>query len=97
MVVAVRDALPGQHGCISSYNLGEPQRAMFQYFAGIVTHREPDPAAADATTCNLLLVQGSRSSIYVPNDSWEPIWFGARPGDDKELYRLYRRKATTRS
>jgi hypothetical protein len=80
---------------VSSYNLGEPQRAMLEYFAGIVTRRENQPARQ--RDCDVLLVQGSRSGIYVPDENWEAIWFGARPGDDKELYRLYRRKPAKRS
>jgi 4-amino-4-deoxy-L-arabinose transferase-like glycosyltransferase len=95
MVLSIRDALPAKYRCVSSYNLGEPQRAMLEYFVGIVTRRENEPARQ--RDCDVLLVQGSRSGIYVPDENWEAIWFGARPGDDKELYRLYRRKPVKRS
>ena len=63
---------------------------MLEYFAGIVTYRETEPTRK--RDCDLLLVQGFRNSIHVPDQRWEVIWHGARPGDDKELYRLYRRK-----
>jgi len=95
MMFSIRDALPANYRCMSSYNLGEPQRAMLEYFAGIVTYRETEPARK--RDCDVLLVQGSRSAIYTPDQRWKPIWYGARPGDDKELYRLYQRKQPGRS
>jgi hypothetical protein len=36
--------LPRGYSCISSHSLGEPQRALFEYFAGIVTYREEVPS-----------------------------------------------------
>jgi 4-amino-4-deoxy-L-arabinose transferase-like glycosyltransferase len=89
MTLAIRDSLPAHYRCISSYNLGEPQRAMLEYFAGIVTYR--DSEAERKRDCDVLLVQGSRKSIRTADQSWELIWHGARPGDDNELYRLYRK------
>ena len=95
MVLSIREALPANYRCISSYNLGEPQRAMLQYFAGIVTYRETEPArkrrlrhAAGArlhARRHTLTSDGSRSG------------HGARPSDDKELYRLYQRRQPSRS
>ena len=91
MVLAIRDSLPAHYRCISSYNLAEPQRAMLEYFASIVTFRESEPERK--RDCDLLLVQGSRKMIRSPDQSWELIWHGARPGDDYELYRLYRKRS----
>ncbi len=42
-------------GCVASRNLGEPQRALFHYFAGLVTEREETHARR--AECPLLLVQ----------------------------------------
>ena len=92
MMLAIREALPAHYLCLSSYNLGEPQRAMLQYFAGIVSYRETEPGRK--RDCDTLLVQGLRKSIYTPDQRWEMIWHGARPGDDNELYRLYRKRPT---
>jgi 4-amino-4-deoxy-L-arabinose transferase-like glycosyltransferase len=89
MVMSIARELPPEHGCISSYNLGEPQRAMLHYFAGIRTYRESVPGRE--RDCELLLVQGARANIYVPGPEWMQIWEGARRGDRRELYRLYRR------
>ena len=75
--------------CVASLHLGEPQRALLDYFGGIDTVRlelEPD------VSCSALLVQGSRDSQpTAPATGWTLVWEGARPGDGRELYRLYRR------
>jgi 4-amino-4-deoxy-L-arabinose transferase-like glycosyltransferase len=92
MTLAIQAALPKKYDCISSYNLGEPQRALLQYFAGIVTYRETEPSRK--RECHVLLVQGFRNYILMPNPDahWRKIWEGARPGDEKELFQLYERK-----
>lgn len=90
MIAELRAQLPLEYRCMTSHNLGEPQRAMLDYFAGIWTYRD-DQARSNAHPCDILLVQGSTSQIYQPDDQWERIWEGSRPGDRKELYRLYRR------
>jgi 4-amino-4-deoxy-L-arabinose transferase-like glycosyltransferase len=89
MVVSMAHALPSEYRCISARNLGDPQRAMLEYFAGIVTYRDEIPGRQ--RQCDLLLVQGSRTSIHQPGPSWTKIWEGSRLGDDKELFQLYRR------
>jgi hypothetical protein len=93
--VDIKKALPKHYDCVSSRDMGDPQRASLHYFAGIVTYRETEPARK--RDCDMLLVQGSRSAIYTPDQRWKPIWYGARPGDDKELYRLYQRRQPSRS
>jgi len=91
MMLAIRDAMPSSYRCVWSHNLGESQRALLQYFAGIVTYREAE--AGRKRDCDVLLVQGLRRSVYAPAQG-ELIWQGARPGDNNELYRLYRKNPT---
>jgi len=76
-------------GCVASLHLGEPQRGMLVYFAQLKTVRlELVPDAP----CQTLLVQGYRATgASAPSSDWTPVWEGARPGDQKEFYRLYRR------
>jgi hypothetical protein len=62
---------------------------MFEYFAGIVTYR--DEVSSRQRDCDILLVQGMRTGIYQPGSPWEQLWEGTRPGDKRELFRLYRR------
>ena len=85
--------LPAQYRCVSSRNLGESQRAMLHYFAGIVTHREEN--AARRRNCDLLLTQGTAKEEFA-QPGWRKIWEGARPGDKVERYRLYRKLSGTR-
>ena len=87
--VALQQALPKQYDCVSSRDLGESQRAMLHYFAGVVTHREEISARRRA--CDLLLVQGHPLVDSPPRGAWKKIWEGGRPGDKDERYRLYRR------
>jgi 4-amino-4-deoxy-L-arabinose transferase-like glycosyltransferase len=90
MIRSMQAALPSTYSCVSSRGVGEPQRAMLHYFAGIVTFREEVPARR--RDCDLLLVQGTQQEER-PAGSWVKIWEGTRPGDKVERYRLYRRGA----
>lgn len=75
--------------CVASRNLGEPQRALFEYFIGLTTVRdEIEPG----NRCKALLVQLGRAEADTPPDSaWEKVWEGHRRGDDTERFLLYRR------
>ncbi|MGE5526668.1 MAG: ArnT family glycosyltransferase [Rhodospirillaceae bacterium] len=89
MIASLEAALPRHYRCIASANVGEPQRAMLQYFADIETRRvgyRPDAAA-----CDLMLVQGRPGAEERPPGPWRRIWEGNRPGDKAERYRLYQR------
>jgi hypothetical protein len=91
MIRSLESALPSTYRCVSSRELGEPQRAMLHYFAGIVTFR--DETAERRRDCDLLLVQGTPQDERAPGGSWIKVWEGNRPGDKAERYRLYRRVA----
>jgi 4-amino-4-deoxy-L-arabinose transferase-like glycosyltransferase len=88
MIADMQKTLPAKYTCISSLNLGEPQRAMLQYFAGIITWRVDVPGRK-RNDCDLTLVQGAADEEHVPLGPWKKIWEGARPGDKVERYRLY--------
>ena len=90
MILEIQKVLPARYDCLASRGLGEPQRALLDYFIGVRTERvEVKPAA----TCSLLLDQGSRSddSPQGPDGNWRIIWEGNRPGDNSERFRLYQR------
>ncbi len=89
MIASLQQALPPKHHCISSRTLGEGQRAMLEYFGGIITFRMEIPDRNK--NCDLLLTQDDGRSQGIPEGSWEKIWEGNRPGDKDERYRLYRR------
>ncbi len=86
MIMSMLEFVP-DNGCIASRNLGEPQRALLHYFGRIKTLRDETGAGA---ACGALIVQGWRASGAPAHDrSWTLVWEGARPGDQKELYRMY--------
>jgi 4-amino-4-deoxy-L-arabinose transferase-like glycosyltransferase len=77
------------YNCLAGRNLGEPQRALFEYFLNVVTVRDDSVAS---NRCNALLVQTSRDESDTPPDSaWEKVWEGRRHGDDSERFLLFRR------
>ena len=90
MIADMGRAMPAQYQCFASRDLGESQRAMLHYFAGIRTKRvEINPKAF---ACDLLLTQGRPLDELVMAPGWQKIWEGHRPGDKDERYRLYRRQ-----
>jgi 4-amino-4-deoxy-L-arabinose transferase-like glycosyltransferase len=75
--------------CVAGRDLGEPQRALLEYFANIVTVRDDLP---QANRCEALLVQvGGNDSADPPDSAWEKVWEGRRHGDDTERFVLFRR------
>src|SRR5262249_26022192 len=82
MIVSLLESLP-KVNCVASRNLGEPQRALLQYFGRLRTMREevvPDPP------CDALLVQGPRSNeAQAHGHGWVAVWEGRRGGDHGEL------------
>ncbi len=88
-VESVAARLPSA-GCVASRNLGDPQRALFDYFAGIRTVREEVQPVHD---CAALLVQYGRLATDPPAPAgWTAAWSAARRGDDTERFVLYVKK-----
>jgi 4-amino-4-deoxy-L-arabinose transferase-like glycosyltransferase len=91
MAQAMASHLPAQ-GCVASRNLGEPQRALFRYFAGLVTVREE---TTPTHGCATVLVQYGRvESAPAAPEGWRIAWEGQRRGDDTERFVLYTRNAS---
>jgi 4-amino-4-deoxy-L-arabinose transferase-like glycosyltransferase len=79
-------------GCVASHNLGEPQRALFEYFIGLTTVRDE---SVPGHACKVLLLQvGREDSDSPPDSAWVKIWEGRRRGDDTERFILFRRADT---
>jgi hypothetical protein len=89
VVAKLEAALPVNAGCIYSQGLGEPQRAMLDYFGNITTVRLE--REGDKPQCDLLITQDAWAQPQVLGAPWELLWEGRRPGDKQERYRLYRR------
>ena len=82
--------LPAHHGCIANMGLGESERAMLQYYAGVITLPTTNPQAGG---CRLLVVEKRRHQSEVPQvrSSEKQLWNGHRDGDNQELFWLYSR------
>jgi hypothetical protein len=74
--------------CVASAGLGEPQRAMLHYMAGIKTAR----LEVGGAPCEYLLLQVSKedAAARLPTGSWSLVWQGSRPGELREKFLLYR-------
>ncbi len=91
MILELQKAIPAKYDCVASRGLGEPQRALLDYFIGLRTERVE---AKPGTACSLLLDQTTRSDEAPgpPEEGrWRVLWEGNRPGDNSELFRLYQR------
>lgn len=84
---SLRKHIPPRAGCLESQGLGEPQRAVFDYHAGIVTQRLERHGR---TRCSLRLVQFREGEPERLEPGWKLLWEGRRPRD-RERYRLYQR------
>jgi 4-amino-4-deoxy-L-arabinose transferase-like glycosyltransferase len=88
-------ALPASYRCIAADEVGEAQRALVHYYAGIRLRRlATDPRAE---SCDLLLSQGAPLLERPLPPDWTLIWEGHRPGDKDERLRLYRLNAPRKS
>jgi 4-amino-4-deoxy-L-arabinose transferase-like glycosyltransferase len=81
-------ALPTGFRCIARLNVGDPQRALLDYFGNVRTIRLDFPASDN---CGVLLVQAHPLRIPSPAAGWTELWRGSRPGDRNELFILYQR------
>jgi 4-amino-4-deoxy-L-arabinose transferase-like glycosyltransferase len=96
--IPLREYLPPNCGTIASLNLGEPQRGLLHYLAGLRTRRiEVDDSAWDKY--DLLLVQGDYTSGYMmqppSRGAWDLRFEGRRGG--RESFRLYQRRQPAHS
>jgi 4-amino-4-deoxy-L-arabinose transferase-like glycosyltransferase len=78
------------NGCVSSVGVGESERAMLEYFLGIVTERVEN---TPNTRCPQLLLQTDKLyAMATPGSNWALAWSGHRNGDNRELLELFIRK-----
>lgn len=85
---SLKTAMPAA-SCITNEGLGEPQRALLEYYAGVRTLRQGHP---QATQCELLLIQENISEPkQIDPATWRMIWEGGRRGGDTQRLRLFQR------
>jgi 4-amino-4-deoxy-L-arabinose transferase-like glycosyltransferase len=88
VALSMQKALPANVRCIESRDLGEAQRAAFDYHAEVLTVRLE---RRDTAGCPMLLVQATPDIGEGVGPGWVLVWEGNRPRDH-ERYRLYRRR-----
>lgn len=86
---AVASAMPANHHCLAERGLSDGQRASLAYFSNI------EPASLSShvgSSCDWLLVFGkSAPDLLAPDDKWQIVWEGYRPGNRREKFRLFKR------
>jgi len=85
---SLKKHIPVGTRCVESRGLGEPQRAVFDYHAGVVTQRLE---FRTGSRCPLLLVQSRQGEPDGVGPGWRLLWEGSRPRD-RERFRLYQRR-----
>lgn len=88
------EQLPSDFRCVAHRNVGDAQRALFDYFVNL---RLVPAGHPEAQRCAVLLVQATAGRVPDPGPEWLSAWQGARPGDRNETFTLYRRAAAARS
>ncbi len=86
---SLNKALPKNHTCINSLEVGESQFLLLKYYTDI----ELQPFETTQTLdCNLYLIQDERGAAKMqPGDEWKVIWQGKRAADRRESFRLFER------
>jgi 4-amino-4-deoxy-L-arabinose transferase-like glycosyltransferase len=88
VVAAIDSQIAPDANCISQSGVADAQRASLYYFASM----KLQPAGSEAgATCDWLITQGTRDRAPALDGQWKLVWEGARPGDNSERLRLFRR------
>lgn len=88
MMISLGKAIPPGTQDIAGISVWESPRAMLDYYVGVKIRRfEPK----DRNQYDLLLVKDNPGGEEQVDVGWRKIWEGARPGDTKEVFRLYSR------
>ncbi len=95
MITSLKMRIPDQHACVAGLGVGESERAMIEYFGGIVIQRLE---VHSNSGCDLLLHAGSPQWLKssTPGPAWSKLWEGHRDGDERVWFVLYRRDAGSR-
>ncbi|VVE03763.1 UDP phosphate-alpha-4-amino-4-deoxy-L-arabinose arabinosyl transferase [Pandoraea pneumonica] len=72
--------------CVGSFNVGESERAMLDYFVSIRPVQLP--SLNEATQCRVLLVLDKAAARIDAPAGWREVWQGGRAGDTNERFRL---------
>ncbi len=86
---SLKRSLPEEYSCIASRGLGESERAMLEYYAGLRTRRIE---ASGPGKCDLLLEQRAGRAAPAISGAWREIWEFRHPSErPKDIFTLYRK------
>ena len=92
MYLSMRSSAAYRATCVSSFGLGESERAMLDYVLNVKTKRIEVTSHSD---CPMLLVQGiTHETSPQFGSKWHRVWVGSRPGDSREKFELFARNPT---
>ena len=84
-----KNALPTKYACITSNRLGDAQRDLLHYYAGVKTQAFE---TEQNLNCDLYLIQDEKGRDKIePGSDWVQIWGGKRISDRRESFRLFQR------
>jgi 4-amino-4-deoxy-L-arabinose transferase-like glycosyltransferase len=87
---SLKKSMPPEYSCIESRGLGESERAMLEYFAGLQTRRIE---ALGPGNCDLMLEQRGGKAPESPSvPAWQKIWEFKHPSiRPKDIFTLYKK------
>jgi 4-amino-4-deoxy-L-arabinose transferase-like glycosyltransferase len=91
----VMAAIPANTACVASHGLGESERGMLQYYAGLKTQRIE---IHNDSQCGLVLAQSVHAipPLWWMERGWKTVWEGSRPGEKREHFWLLARPAASK-
>lgn len=75
------------NACVGSFNVGESERAMLDYFIDVRPVQLPD--LTQASRCGVLLLLDKAAARIPAPPGWREIWQGGRAGDTNERFRAF--------
>lgn len=98
MFTSLKERIPSHCAVIRSCGLGESERALFEYYTGVVPRGSGED---DVPGCDLMLMQSGRIRKELPGGTdWKIVWEQSRPSKPekapKEIFTLLRRDVPAR-
>ena len=91
---SLKKSMPAEYSCIERRGLGESERAMLEYYAGLRTRRI---GAFGPGNCDLLLEQrAGKAPEDSPGPAWKKIWEFKHPSiHPKDIFTLFKKASGT--
>jgi 4-amino-4-deoxy-L-arabinose transferase-like glycosyltransferase len=99
LFTSLREKIPAGHRSIMAQGVGESERALIEYYAGVLPMRTERYGTEG---CDLLLVENGREqAAFPPGTGWRIVWEQTRPmkpiEPPRERYTLFQRKSGSKT